>query len=131
MSFNIRSKVRKSNYMKKEDCGGPGEGIVVTIERVEEKRIDPTDEDTSIVVNFKEEGVKPLILNIANTDSIIGIAGGETDADFVGTTVECFHEPNVYYAGKLVGGIRIRKPATASTPAPAPAETDFSDDIPF
>ena len=53
----------------------------------------------------------------------------ETGDTWPGKQIELYNDPDVDFAGKIIGGIRIRPPVTAS--APAPAETDFSDDIPY
>ena len=140
--IRARDIVKKSRYLRKEDLGGPGEGVDLAIARVLEERISPDDAETEVVIYWAEAGYKPHILNATNLESIEEISGSEMTGDWIGVRVHCYHEPNVRYAGKKTGGVRIREatPAEASAapatgtaaPAAAPtADAAFDEDIPF
>jgi hypothetical protein len=47
--------------------------------------------------------------------------------------VVLYVDPNVSYAGKITGGIRLRAPRGKAKPAPAPKVNpdDIDNDIPF
>ena len=124
MPIDVLSKVKKTRFLTKEDCR---DGIVLTIERIEEQRIDPGDPDTQMVVYFKEPGHKPMILNSTNTKAIINIVGSRMDTDWVGHRIECYNNPNVSFAGEQTGGIRVRPPKAGN----APANDAASQDIPL
>jgi hypothetical protein len=59
-------------------------------------------------------------LNWTNAQVIANISGSEDMDEWHGHRIEIYDDPTVMYAGKLVGGIRIR-------PARTPKETIDSD----
>lgn len=68
---------------------------------------------------------KPMILNSTNGQIIAKITGSEESDDWDGKQIVLYHDPNVSFGGKLVGGIRVRAPKGAYK-APAPAKSpDF------
>ena len=75
---------------------------------------------------------KPLALNATNGQIIAQITGSDESDDWAGKQVVLFHDPNVSYAGKLMGGIRVRAAnipqaaAPAAPPAPAPTAADVA-----
>jgi len=69
---------------------------------------------------------KPLAVNATIKDVLVA-ALGRVPANWVGASVGIFVDPNVMYAGKRVGGIRLRvlepvqaKPKPVPKPAPVP-----------
>ena len=56
------------------------------------------------------KGRKPLILNKANDDTLCEAFGDEDEA-WDGKTAELFVDKSITFAGKRVGGVRIRIPA--------------------
>ncbi|MDA9982490.1 hypothetical protein N9H39_07085 [Gammaproteobacteria bacterium] len=133
MGFNVNN-LGNTRFLKKEDCG---DGIDITMDNLTEEDISGEGEPPKKkwILRFKEADVKPLVLNVKNAKTIARMFNDETGKSWPGKRIQAFHDPDVDFAGKVIGGIRVRKPATASTPAPAEtdlsAETDFSDDIPF
>lgn len=84
---------------------------------------------------FREEE-KPLVLNSTNIQLCKAIFGSDDTDDWKGKRVVLYTDPSIMYAGKVVGGIRVRKPkATAPPAAPPPvvptADEVFDDDAPF
>lgn|SRR5262245_21145090 len=64
---------------------------------------------TKLVLSFKES-LKGLPLNMSNGSLLAEITGTEDPSRWPGTEVELYVDENVVYAGKRVGGIRLRKP---------------------
>lgn len=121
--FDI-SKLKNSRFLTKDDCG---DGLVATIAGVREDNVAPEGDAPSDkwTLHFSEESIKPLVLNTTNGQIIAGICGAGTEDAWIGKQVEMYHDPNVSFAGKLTGGIRVRKPASV------PTDANFSDDISF
>jgi hypothetical protein len=65
---------------------------------------------TKLVLYFKESA-KGLPLNMANGNLLLEMTGTENPAQWPGTIVELYVDDAVIYAGKRVGGVRLRKPA--------------------
>ena len=131
----------ESKYLKGSDLGGKSVTVkidTVTVEEVGQGR----DAETKWVLYFIGQK-KGMILNVTNQRALIGLFGepaGSTDDDvsehFHGKSVELWFDKDVAYAGKRVGGLRLRgvdgtqKPDTKPEPAPAPAD-ESEDEIPF
>jgi hypothetical protein len=102
--------LKTSKFLKKEDVG---DGTVVTITEVAKLNVAaegaPHEEKWCLI--FREFD-KPMVLNSTNGQSIAAIVGtGENiENTWPGKRVELFNDPNVSYAGKLMGGIRVRAP---------------------
>jgi hypothetical protein len=93
------------------------------------------------LVAYFESLEKTLVLNDTNKDILVD-ALGKPPTGWEGATVGVLVDPNVTYAGKRTGGVRLRvllppKPAPAPKPAPIPvksapaaakAATDFPEE---
>ena len=136
------SDLKNSRFLTKEDCDPP---ILVTVSHVDQQNVAPADQqaERKWCLHFKEAGVKPLVLNGTNGEIIGRITGSDDSDNWVGVQVVAYHDPNVEFRGKLVGGVRLRaprpKPAaqtapqSAPQPAPQPEATtaDFDDSVPW
>ena len=62
---------------------------------------------------------KGLVLNATNKDELVGKLG-RVPAKWIGASVGLFVDPNVSFAGRRTGGIRLRvfEPVKAKTPKP-------------
>ena len=49
-----------------------------------------------------------VVLNKENTRTLIEIFGTDETDEWVGRTFEAYHDPSVRFAGKKVGGLRVR-----------------------
>jgi hypothetical protein len=96
-------------YLKKEDVNPPQ---VWTITNAKEQTVTtPGKEPKDKVVLFFDGTKKGLVLNIANGDVLYDMTGHEDPEEWIGTRVELYCDDSVAYAGKKVGGVRVRKPA--------------------
>lgn len=116
--------LKKSNFLKKEDCNPP---ILVTITGCTEQNVaaDGAPEELKWCLHFAEVE-KPMVLNSTNGQIIAGFVGSDNTDDWTNRKIVLFHDPNVSFGGKLIGGIRARAPrqpqaAAKQTPAAAPA----------
>jgi len=102
------SDCSSSQYMKQDDV--PEEGKLVTIEAFERRVIDGRNgepDKKKVCVKF-EEFDKWLVLNSTNGDAIRIHTNTKSPTDSIGSQIEIYVDPNVAFAGKIVGGIRVR-----------------------
>ena len=100
-----------SAYLRKEDFPQPE---TLTIDEVREEEVTaPGNKPKRKLVLYFKGMDKGLVLNQANGDALFEMTGHEDPEKWVGQGVEVYHDPNVTYAGKRVGGIRLRKRAVA------------------
>jgi len=103
-----RAQAFPSQYMSKEDV--LMKPLLATIADVKMEGVQGDSAlDEKPVMHFREEGIKKLVLNNTNWQTIEEVYGEETD-DWAGKVVELYHEPNIIYQGKKVGGVRVRIP---------------------
>lgn len=136
------SEMKESNFLKKEDVG---RGLLATITGCIKKNVakEGADAEYKWCLTFQEID-KPMVLNSTNIQLCEQITGSDDTDLWVGKKIVLYVDPNVSYQGKLIGGVRVRRPkpqAPTAAPAmppmnvPAPAqmqaEESFDDDIPF
>lgn len=119
-----------SRYLKQEDIG---EGKLVTLRAIDRVNIAQEDqpEDMKPCAKF-DELKKPMILNSTNLALMAAAAGSDDIDDWIGTKFVLYVDHNVAYMGKIVGGIRVRKPKKqAQAPPPLEVEPGFDDEDPI
>ena len=130
------SVLKSSKFLKKEDCDPP---VLVTIKDCTELNVaqEGAPEEFKWCLHF-EETDKPMVLNSTNGQLIAKFIGKDNTEEWVGHKIVLYHDPNVSFGGKLIGGIRARAPKVKTPPsvqtAPVkaqalPAEGD--DEVPF
>lgn len=117
-----------SKFLKKEDVDPPK---LVTIKALRQANVamDDQPEEMKWTVLFKELE-KPMVLNSTNIQLLTKALGTDETDEWVGKQVVVYNDPNVSFAGKITGGVRIRAPKKKPEAAAAATE-DFDDDIPF
>ena len=123
--------MKQSKYLKKEDVG---KGVLVTVKGLTQANVamDNDIPDIKWLMTFHELE-KPLVLNSTNIQLCAAAFNSKETDTWMGKQVVLYTDPNVSYAGKLIGGIRTRAPKT-NTPPPVMeriSAPDFDDDIPF
>lgn len=129
------ASLKNSNFLKKEDCEPP---VLVTMREVTQENVakEGAPQEMKWALHFNEVD-KPMILNSTNGQIIAKITGSEETEDWTGHKVVLYHDPNVSFGGKLIGGIRARAPkknvqnGTAAKTPPPPVEEYDDSDIPF
>jgi hypothetical protein len=101
-----------SAYVRKEDFPLPR---ILTLSAVREEEVTaPGKKPKRKIVLYFNEIEKGLVLNQANGDVLFEMTGSDDPEQWIGQRVEVYNDPNVTYAGKRVGGIRLRKPTRTS-----------------
>lgn len=116
---NISEMKGPSKYLTKEEVG---RGLLVTVTGIEQRNVAREGEAHQFrwLMHFLEL-TKPLVLNSTNIQLTARICGSENTDDWNNHQLVLYVDPNVSYAGKLTGGIRIRAPKPQAI-APAQAQ---------
>ncbi len=114
------SEMYPSKWLAKEDVPAPMQATIAQVVR-EEVKGDGGNEAKN-VLHFHGD-TKPLILNRGNATTLCE-AFGDDSVNWHGKTVEVYTDPSVMFAGKRVGGLRLRIPHGAAT---GPQTWDLSD----
>lgn len=131
------NQLKNSQFLKKEDVG---KGALLTIRSCDQQNValPGAPEELKWALHF-DEIEKPFILNQTNGTLISSILASDESDNWIGKKIVLYSDPTIMFAGKVIGGIRVRAPknqpptkaAPAKTaPAPAP-EDEGSDDVPF
>ena len=114
---------RKSKYLTKDDVG---QGLLLQISHLtmDDVESDGKDERCTIL-NFHGD-TKPLILNQTNKELLKNATGELTAGGIKNKKIVLFNDATIMFGGKMVGGIRIRKPKEL-----APQQPDDLSDVPF
>lgn len=116
--------MRDSKFLRRADVGA---GKLLTILRCDQQNVAMENEapDLKYVLHFVEEK-KGMVLNSTNAQLIAKALGSDESDDWLGKQIVCYDDPNVSFAGKLVGGIRCRakkNQVTATATFQSPANT--------
>ena len=114
-----------SKFLKKEDID-PAK--LVTIKAIRQANVGQDDgpEELKWTMQFREVD-KPLVMNSTNIQLCTKALGTDETDDWIGKQIVLYNDPNVSFAGKITGGIRIRAPKKNGAPPP----TEADEDIPF
>jgi hypothetical protein len=111
---------RDSHFLRKEDVNPPQ---VWTITDVKEQKVtSPGKAPKEKLVLFFNGTRKGLVLNMSQGDVLAELTNSDDPEEWIGQTVELYVDDSVAYAGKKVGGVRLREPADepAQTPNDMP-----------
>lgn len=117
---NSIDSMGESKYLKKEDMGPNGR--VLTIKDIDQIDVSMENEPEELKwVMFFAEVTKGLVLNRTNREDIADILESRNPNDWLGKQVGFWNDPGVRFAGKKVGGIRVKRAE----------DIDETDDLPF
>ena len=102
-----RTDAFPSSYLKQEDLPRPPGTMHATIEDVRTETMPSDDKAEKPVMYFANGSTKPMVLNGGNWD-LLEAAYGEDSDSWRGKPIELYVDPNVMYAGRRTGGIRVR-----------------------
>jgi hypothetical protein len=104
--------LKQSNFLTQKDVDPP---VLVTIQSCKQVNVakEGADPEYRWALTFNELE-KPMTLNLTNGQIIAAMIGSEEINDAVGHKIVLYRDPNIMFAGKLVGGIRCRAPKTQS-----------------
>lgn len=124
------SEMRESKFLKQGDVGV---GALMTITGCEKHNVAMAgaEPEHKWCLEFQETD-KPLVLNMTNMQICARVFGSEDTDEWIGKRIVLYTDPNVSYAGKVVGGIRVRAPKPgAKLPEPVVDIAPDEDDLPF
>lgn len=127
------SAMMPSSYLKKEDVPSPA---LVTVRKFTNENLaqDGQPEEKKWVMHF-DEFDRGLVMNPTNLQLAAQAMGSDDTDDWIGHQIVLYTDPNVSFAGKLVGGLRLRAPKRKTAPPPPVAPPvpfdDMDDDVPF
>ncbi len=112
MTRNI-SMIKSSRYLRKEDADPE---ITVTIREVAEENVsmEGAPDEYKFVVYFEGQE-KGVVLNWTNAQLTANAVGTSDMDQWPGKSITLYHDPNVSYGGKLIGGIRVKAAQQAQT----------------
>ena len=120
------SEMLPSKYLKKSDVPEP---VKVTVQSISKVNVAKEDETPEFRWTVKwHEFEKPMVMNSTNLKRMALALGDDTD-DWIGNQVVLYTDEEVEYAGKIVGGLRVRQIKKSPQPAKRPVEAD--EDVPF
>ena len=125
----------ESKYLKQSDVDSDA---TVTIVKVGKANIAKKDDEPEYkwLIRF-EEFPKPMVLNSTNIKRLARACSSDDTDDWTGKKVVLYVDPDVEFAGNVVGGLRIRAlKAEHGSKQIMPEKTggkfdDMEDDIPF
>lgn len=126
----------ESNYLKQSDVDGD---VTVTVVKVGQKNIAKQGDEPEMkwLVRF-EEFPKPMVLNATNIKRLARACGSDDTDDWTGQQAVLYVDPDIEFAGNVVGGLRIKSllkaaPETRHQKQPPTGGKfdDMEDDIPF
>jgi hypothetical protein len=110
--MNVVQATRKSRFLTKDEVG---DGLTVRIDEVLKQNVAPNgSKPEERCVLYFEDSIKPLVLNSTNAKTVADLLGTEEADDWRGKEIELYHDPKIEFAGKRIGGIRVR--AAEGTP---------------
>jgi hypothetical protein len=98
-----------SNYLAQDDFPAP-KTLVIARVSIDEVRRPGGVKVKKPILHFTAG--KPMVLNKTN-GVVLAKRYGRNSDDWTGKPIEVYAEPNVNFGGELVGGLRVRVPATA------------------
>lgn len=125
----------ESKYLKQSDVNGD---VIVTVVKVGQKNIAKEGDavDLKWLIRF-EEFQKPMVLNATNRKRLAKACRSDETDDWTGKEAILYVDPDVEYAGEIVGGLRIKpkpleQPVRYERQAPTGGKfDDMEDEIPF
>ena len=125
----------ESKYLKQSDVE---EDTIVTVEKVGKANVAPKGEEAEYkwLIRFTEFP-KPMVLNSTNIKRLAKACDSDDTEGWIGKQVVLYVDPDVEFAGNVVGGLRIRAHKKEQAPKQVMQKPnggkfdDMADDIPF
>ena len=123
-----RSDAYPSKYVSKDDLTRP---VSVTIQTVVIETLEGDDKKEDKPIMYFNEEFKPFIVNSTNWNTIEEAYGLDSD-EWVDHKIVLYHDPNVMFGKKKVGGVRVRIPGAKAKPLtvrPDGVDTDETEEV--
>jgi hypothetical protein len=120
--------ITTGKYLKREDLTTEGEAFKVVSVTLTPLELGGGEQETKWVLVL--EGLKPLILNATNIRRCVAAFHTSETDEWIGQKIVAYDDPDIEYAGKVVGGVRLRAvPKRGGRSKAAPTVDD--SEIPF
>jgi hypothetical protein len=126
----------ESKYLKQSDVADDTPVTIVKVGRANVAR-EGDEPEYKWLIKF-EEFKKPMVLNGTNIKRLARTCNSDDTDDWIGKKAILYVDPDVEFAGNVVGGLRVRAPKGAKDPnteaqiaAKKNKFADMEDDIPF
>ena len=126
----------ESKYLKQADVDGEMIGTITKVGRGNIAK-EGDEPEHKWMIRFAEFS-KPMILNSTNIKRLARACKSEDTDDWIGKKVMLYVDPDVEFAGNVVGGLRIKtyvapvpQPRAAKDGGPGAGMDDMESDIPF
>jgi len=124
----------QSKYLKQSDIPDP---VIVTVQGVKQVNMAKDDEapEYKWAIKFREFE-KPMVLNSTNIHVAAKVFGSDDTDNWRAKEIILYTDPNVSFAGQVVGGLRFRGQEKAPVKAAARQATkgnfnDMPNDVPW
>jgi hypothetical protein len=125
----------ESKYLKQSDVDTDR---IVTVEKVGKANVAPKGEEPEFkwLIRFTEF-TKPMVLNSTNIKRLAKACNSDDTDEWIGKQVTLYVDPDVEFAGNVVGGLRIRahkqpvQTRSVMPPQNGGKFDDMADDVPF
>ncbi len=91
-------------YLQKEEI--PDSGATVRIRGAKEETLEENERNKLIL--YFDDLEKGLVCNVTNINVLIDVLRSDETDDWIGRQIELYVDHGVMFAGKRVGGIRVR-----------------------
>jgi hypothetical protein len=121
------SEMTPSKFLKQSDVVNP---VLWTVSGCMQQNVakEGAEPEPKWCLTFYESD-KPLVLNSTNIQLCAKVFESEDTDHWVGQRIVLYVDPNVSFGGKVVGGIRVRKPKKTAPPPPArPVLAGYADE---
>lgn len=102
-----------------------GEDLTLTIDQIEKEEVG-ADKEVKWVVRWKQDGVKPLVLNKTNANAIEHIYP-DVEAEDMGGKKITLYPSTTEFGADIVDCIRIRIPKKGAKPAASASAEEMAD----
>jgi hypothetical protein len=124
------SQMVQSKFLKQGDVPDP---VIVTVLGVRQVNVAQDNEPPEMkwAIKFKEFD-RPMVLNSTNLHVAAKICGSNNTDDWAGKELILYTDPNVSFAGQVVGGLRFRGQEKAPVrKADGPGVENMDSDVPW
>ena len=117
------STLKNSSFLTKDDVGRAGVNLVIKNVIMDSVGM-PGQEETKPTIIWVDDRYKPMVLNQTNLAILSTMYPADDTDEWIGKAVNVYEDPLVQFAGKIVGGLRLREPVTVQL------NQDLNDPIP-
>lgn len=85
---------------------------VLTLKSIAPEEVGVGDDKKTQLVAYFEEDARGFVINQVNYKKLKKIFGSDDTDNWLGGKIELYHDPDITFGAKTVGGIRLRAPTS-------------------